>query len=200
MLSDTAQSPEQLLGPLKLTPQRRAWITAGVMMGLFLSALEATAVVTAMPTVISSLGGLEFYSWVYSIYFLTATVTVPLWGRLSDFYGRRLFYIAGIGLFVGGSVLCGLSQSMGQLVAFRAIQGFGAGALLPLGMTIVGDIYSLERRARIARLVQRCVGTQQYPRTSAGGTHYRPPFLAMGVFPQYSLWPFGGDHYRSGTG
>ena len=149
MLSDTAQSPEQLLGPLKLTPQRRAWITAGVMMGLFLSALEATAVVTAMPTVISSLGGLEFYSWVYSIYFLTATVTVPLWGRLSDFYGRRLFYIVGIGLFVGGSVLCGLSQSMGQLVAFRAIQGFGAGALLPLGMTIVGDIYSLERRARM---------------------------------------------------
>ena len=149
MLSDTAQSQEQLLGPLKLTPQRRAWITAGVMMGLFLSALEATAVVTAMPTVISSLGGLEFYSWVYSIYFLTATVSVPLWGRLSDFYGRRLFYIAGIGLFVGGSVLCGLSQSMGQLVAFRAIQGFGAGALLPLGMTIVGDIYSLERRARM---------------------------------------------------
>ena len=149
MLSDTPPNPEELLGPLKLTPQRRAWITAGVMMGLFLSALEATAVVTAMPTVISSLGGLELYSWVYSIYFLTATVTVPLWGRLSDFYGRRLFYIAGIGLFVGGSVLCGLSQSMGQLVAFRAIQGLGAGALLPLGMTIVGDIYSLERRARM---------------------------------------------------
>jgi len=149
MLSDTPPNPEELLGPLKLTPQRRAWITAGVMMGLFLSALEATAVVTAMPTVISSLGGLELYSWVYSIYFLTATVSVPLWGRLSDFYGRRLFYIAGIGLFVGGSVLCGLSQSMVQLVAFRAIQGLGAGALLPLGMTIVGDIYSLERRARM---------------------------------------------------
>lgn len=149
MLSDTPTNLEELLGPLKLTPQRRAWITSGVMMGLFLSALEATAVVTAMPTVISSLGGLELYSWVYSIYFLTATVTVPLWGRLSDYYGRRLFYIAGIGLFVGGSVLCGLSQSMVQLIAFRAIQGLGAGALLPLGMTIIGDIYSLERRARM---------------------------------------------------
>jgi len=137
------------MGPLKLTPQRRAWITSGVIVGLFLSALEGTAVVTAMPTVVSSLGGLELYSWVYSIYFLTATVTVPLWGRLSDFYGRRLFYIAGIGLFVGGSIFCGLSQSMVQLVSFRAIQGLGAGALLPLGMTIVGDIYSLERRARM---------------------------------------------------
>ena len=149
MLSDPPTNPEELLGPLKLTPQRRAWITSGVMLGLFLSALEATAVVTAMPTVISSLRGLEFYSRVYSIYFLTATVSIPLWGRLSDFYGRRLFYIAGIVFFVGGSVLCGLSQSMVQLVAFRAIQGLGAGALLPLGMTIVGDIYSLERRARM---------------------------------------------------
>ena len=118
-------------------------------MGLFLSALEATAVVTAMPTVISSLGGLELYSWVYSIYFLTATVTVPLWGRLSDMYGRRFFYLAGIALFVSGSILCGLSQSMLQLISFRAIQGLGAGALLPLGMTIIGDIYSLERRARM---------------------------------------------------
>ncbi len=118
-------------------------------MGLFLSALEGTAVVTAMPTVISSLGGLELYGWVYSIYFLTATVTVPLWGRLSDLYGRRVFYLTGIVLFVSGSVLCGLSQSMIQLISARALQGLGAGALLPLGMTIVGDIYSLERRARM---------------------------------------------------
>ena len=86
-------------------------------MGLFLSALEGTAVVTAMPTVISSLGGLELYSWVYSIYFLTATVTLPLWGRLSDLYGRRLFYLAGLALFVSGSVLCGLSQSMVQVIS-----------------------------------------------------------------------------------
>ena len=105
--------------------------------------------VTAIPTVVSSLGGLELYSWVYSVYFLAATVTVPLWGRLSDIYGRRVFYLAGIGLFVVGSALCGLSQSMVQLVAFRVIQGLGAGALLPLGMTIIGDIYSLERRAKV---------------------------------------------------
>jgi EmrB/QacA subfamily drug resistance transporter len=134
---------------LKLSPRRRVWIIVGVMMGLVLAALEATAVVTAIPTVVSSLGGLEFYSWVYSVYFLAATVTVPLWGRLSDLYGRRIFYLAGIGFFVLGSALCGLSQSMFQLVGFRIIQGVGAGALLPLGMTIIGDIYSLERRAKV---------------------------------------------------
>ena len=140
---------QQLVGPLKLSPRRRVWIIVGVMMGLSLAALEATAVVTAIPTVVSSLGGLELYSWVYSVYFLAATVTVPLWGRLSDIYGRRIFYLAGIGLFILGSALCGLSQSMVQLVCFRVIQGLGAGALLPLGMTIIGDIYSLERRAKV---------------------------------------------------
>ncbi len=107
---------------------------------------------TAMPTVISTLGGLEIYSWVYSVYFLMATVTVPLWGRLSDLYGRRVFYLAGIVFFLGGSVFCGVSQSMTQLIFSRAIQGLGAGALIPLGMTIVGDIYSLEGRARIQGL------------------------------------------------
>lgn len=139
----------ELVGPLNLSSRRRFWIVIGVMLGISLAALEATAVVTAIPTVVSSLGGLDLYSWVYSIYFMTATVTVPLWGRLSDLYGRKVFYLAGIGFFVLGSALCGLSQSMAQLVSFRAIQGLGAGALLPLGMTIIGDIYSLERRAKV---------------------------------------------------
>ena len=147
--SKSPSKPAELVGPLKLSPRRRAWIIVGVMMGLTLAALEATAVVTAIPTVVSSLGGLELYSRVYSVYFLAATVTVPLWGRLSDLYGRRVFYLAGIGLFILGSALCGLSQSMIQLVGFRVIQGLGAGALLPLGMTIIGDIYSLERRAKV---------------------------------------------------
>lgn len=122
------------------------------MLGMFLGALEATVVVTAMPTVISSLGGLELYSWVFSLYFLTTTVTVPLWGRLSDLYGRRFFYLAGIILFVSGSMACGLSSSMTQLIIFRAVQGTGAGALIPLGMTIIGDIFPLERRARMQGL------------------------------------------------
>jgi len=135
--------------PLGMSPRRRRAVTAGVMMGMFLAALEATVVSTAMPTVIASLGGLSHYSWVFSAYLITSTVTVPVWGKLSDLYGRRLFYQLGIGLFLLGSVLSGASTSMAQLIAFRALQGLGAGALIPLGMTIIGDVYTVEERARM---------------------------------------------------
>ncbi len=138
--------------PLSLTPSQRTTVTLGVMLGLFLAALEATVVGTAMPTVIASLGGLHIYSWVFSAYILTSTVTVPLWGRLSDLYGRKRFILFGIAIFLLGSALSGMATSMAQLVLFRAIQGLGAGALLPLGMTIIGEIYSLERRARMQGL------------------------------------------------
>ncbi len=138
--------------PVPLTPSQRTTVTLGVMLGLFLSALEATVVGTAMPTVIASLGGLHIYSWVFSAYILTSTVTVPLWGRLSDLYGRKRFILLGIAIFLIGSALSGAATSMAQLVLFRAIQGLGAGALLPLGMTIIGEIYSLEKRARMQGL------------------------------------------------
>lgn len=138
--------------PVPLTPSQRAAVTLGVMLGLFLGALEATVVGTAMPTVIASLGGLHIYSWVFSAYILTSTVTVPLWGRLSDLYGRKRFILLGIAIFLIGSALSGAATSMSQLVLFRAIQGLGAGALMPLGMTIIGEIYSLEKRARMQGL------------------------------------------------
>lgn len=137
---------------LPLTPSQRRTVTLGVMLGLFLAALEATVVGTAMPTVIARLGGLHIYSWVFSAYILTSTVTVPLWGRLSDLYGRKRFILIGIAIFLLGSALSGTATSMAQLVLFRAIQGLGAGALLPLGMTIIGEIYSLEKRARMQGL------------------------------------------------
>jgi EmrB/QacA subfamily drug resistance transporter len=129
---------------------RRRWaVTIGVMTGMFIAALEATVVGTAMPTVISSLGGLNHYSWVFSAYLVTSTVTVPVWGKLSDLYGRRLLYQLGIAVFLLGTLLSGLSTSMTQLIIFRAIQGLGAGALVPLGMTIIGDIFTLEERAKM---------------------------------------------------
>lgn len=134
---------------LDLSSRRRWAVTAGVMTGMFLAALEATVIATAMPTVIASVGGMDRYSWVFSAYLLASTVTVPLWGKLSDLYGRRPLYQIGIGIFLIGSVLSGLSQTMNQLIIFRAIQGIGAGALVPLGMTIVGDIYTLRERARM---------------------------------------------------
>ena len=134
---------------VQMTSRRRWAITAGVMTGMFLAALEATIIGTAMPTVVAALGGLAHFSWVFSAYLLTSTVSVPLWGKLSDLYGRRLFYQLAIAIFLVGSVLSGMSQSMPQLIAARALQGLGAGGLVPLGMTIIGDIFSLEERARM---------------------------------------------------
>lgn len=134
---------------LVMSAGRRWAVTAGVMTGMFLAALEATVVGTAMPTVIASLGGLNHYSWVFSAYLITSTVTVPVWGKLSDLYGRRLLYQCGIAIFLLGSILSGLSASMTQLIVFRAIQGLGAGALVPLGMTIIGDIFTVAERAKM---------------------------------------------------
>ena len=139
----------ELESPILVMSARRRWaVTIGVMTGMFLAALEATVVGTAMPTVIASLGGLNHYSWVFSAYLITSTVTVPVWGKLSDLYGRRLLYQIGISVFLIGSVLSGIATSMEQLIIFRAIQGLGAGALVPLGMTIIGDIFTLTERTK----------------------------------------------------
>ena len=134
---------------LEMSANRRWAVTAGVMTGMFIAALEATVVGTAMPTVIASLGGLNHYSWVFSAYLVTSTVTVPVWGKLSDIYGRRVMYQIGIGMFLLGTLLSGFSGTMTQLIIFRAIQGLGAGALVPLGMTIIGDTFTLEERAKM---------------------------------------------------
>src|SRR4029079_16359634 len=135
--------------PVEMSNARRWAITIGVMTGSFIAALEATVVGTAMPTVIASLGGINHYSWVFSAYIVTSTVTVPVWGKLSDLYGRRLMYQLAIGVFLLGTLFSGFSESMAQLITFRAIQGLGAGGLLPLGMTIIGDIFTLKERAKM---------------------------------------------------
>jgi len=124
-------------------------VLAGVMGSVFLAAMESTVVATAMPTVIASLGGIEIYSWTFSAFLLASTVTMPLWGRLADQLGRRGVYLAGLGIFLVGSALSGLSQSMAQLITFRAIQGLGAGSLVTIGMTIIADLWGLERRAKM---------------------------------------------------
>jgi EmrB/QacA subfamily drug resistance transporter len=137
---------------LVLSPRRRRAVTAGIMTGMFLAALEATVIATAMPTVIASVGGMHHYSWVFSAYLLSSTVTVPLWGKLSDLYGRRLLYQIAIAVFLAGSVASGFAATMNQLIAFRALQGLGAGGLIPLGMTIVGEIFTLRERAKMQGL------------------------------------------------
>src|SRR5262245_7316780 len=122
---------------------------AGVVLSIFLAALESTVVATAMPKVVGSLGGLHIYSWVFSGFLLTSTVAMPLWGRLSDLFGRRSTYLTGLGLFLLGSALSGAARSMTELILFRMLQGLGAGSLLPIGMTIVADLFGLERRAKM---------------------------------------------------
>ena len=129
--------------------QRVIIITIGLMLSLFMASLESTVVATAMPTIVSQLGGISSYSWVFAVYMLTSTTTVPLYGKLSDLYGRRPIYAIAMGLFLVGSLLCGLAQSMNQLIAARAVQGLGAGGLMPLAFIIIGDMFTFEQRARM---------------------------------------------------
>jgi len=153
--------------PISL-PRRRA-ITAGLLLGMTLGALEATVVSTAMPTVIATLGGLAHYSWVFAAYLLTSTASVPIWGRLSDLYGRRRMYLLGVAVFLVGSVMAGAATSMAQLIAARAIQGLGAGAIIPLSMTIVGELYALTERARTQALFSGVWGVASIAGPLVGG-------------------------------
>jgi EmrB/QacA subfamily drug resistance transporter len=128
---------------------RRTLITVAAMLGMFLAAMDQTAVGTAMPTIVQSLGGLALYSWVFAAYQLAFVATTPIFGRLADLYGRKRIYLTGIVWFIGASMLCGLSRSMDQLVLFRLLQGIGGGAVLPIALTIVADLYPVEQRLRI---------------------------------------------------
>ncbi|MBI2930673.1 MAG: MFS transporter, partial [Planctomycetes bacterium] len=123
---------------------KRALATFGILTGLALGALDATIVGPAMPKIVATLEGVELYFLVTAIFMVTSTSTTPVWGRLLDLYGRRMFYIVGVIVFIGGSALCGAAQSMTQLVVYRGVQGLGAGALLPASFTMVADLYPLE--------------------------------------------------------
>jgi EmrB/QacA subfamily drug resistance transporter len=116
---------------------------------VFMAALEATVVATAMPTVIGELGGFRLYGWVTAGYLLASTVSVPIYGKLADLYGRKPWLLVGIGLFLVGSMASGLSGSILQLIAFRVVQGLGAGSMLPISLTVVGDVYSFEARGKV---------------------------------------------------
>jgi EmrB/QacA subfamily drug resistance transporter len=161
-MPDAATTP-----PISL--RRRRAITAGLLLGMSLGALEATVVGTAMPTVIATLGGLTHYSWVFSAYLLTSTASVPIWGRLSDLYGRRRMYVAGIVIFLVGSMLSGTATSMTMLIVARAIQGLGTGAIIPLSMTIIGELYALSERARTQALFSGVWGVASVAGPLVGG-------------------------------
>lgn len=121
----------------------------GLVLALAMGALEATVISTAMPSVVGDLGGIELYAWVTTAYLLTSSVTVPIYGKLADVYGRKPVLLFGIAVFLFGSAASGVSSTMTQLIVFRAVQGVGAGAMQPIAMTVVGDIFDLGERARI---------------------------------------------------
>jgi EmrB/QacA subfamily drug resistance transporter len=127
-------------------------LMAGLMLSLFVAAMDSTVVGTALPTIARDLGEFQLYPWVFSAYLITATTSVPVWGRLADLHGRRRILLVGIALFVGASLLCGASPGMGWLIAFRALQGVGAGCIQPVVLTIVGDVFPLQQRARMQGL------------------------------------------------
>ncbi|HZP95278.1 MAG TPA: MDR family MFS transporter [Candidatus Limnocylindria bacterium] len=120
-----------------------------VMTGMAVAALDTTVVGTAMPTAIGDLGGIERYSWVFAAYLLASTATTPVFGRFADVHGRKRVYLVALVVFVGASMLCGQSATMDQLIAFRALQGLGAGALISTGITMIGDLFDARQRGRM---------------------------------------------------
>src|SRR5919198_2816202 len=147
----------------------RRMVTVALFVATFLVSLDASVVSTAMPTVIGQIGGIQLYAWVFSAYLLTSTVTVPIYGKLADLFGRKPVFLASIAIFLVGSMLCGQAQTMEQLIAFRLVQGFGAGGVLPINQTILGDIFPLEERARITGLFSTVWGVSALLGPAIGG-------------------------------
>jgi MFS family permease len=145
--SGTAAGAEQA-GPEQIGQRRRLIIIGALLLGMLLAALDQTIVATALPTIAGDLHGLSHLSWVVTAYLLASTISTPLWGKLGDLYGRKTFFQASIVIFLIGSVLAGLSHTMLQLIAFRAVQGIGGGGLLTGAQTIVADVVPARERGR----------------------------------------------------
>lgn len=144
-------------------------VTIGIMFGLFMASMEVTVVATAMPTIVGQLGGLAIYSWVFTAYMLASTTTGPIFGKLADIYGRRLTYTVAMALFLLGSLLSGWAQSMPQLIIYRTIQGIGAGGLMPLAFTMIGDMFTAAQRAKMQGLFSGVWGVSSVVGPLLGG-------------------------------
>ncbi|MFJ4919453.1 MDR family MFS transporter [Streptomyces sp. NPDC088725] len=148
-MAQEVSTPAMSAAPGEGQNRRSVLISIGaLLMGMLLAALDQTIVSTALPTIVSELGGLEHLSWVVTAYLLASTAATPLWGKLGDQYGRKKLFQSAIVIFLIGSVLCGVAQNMPQLISFRAIQGLGGGGLIVLSMAIVGDLVSPRERGK----------------------------------------------------
>ncbi|MDE3838347.1 MFS transporter [Bacillus methanolicus] len=160
---------KQVTNSLANRNTKRPFVLASVMLAMFMGAIEATIISTAMPSIVGDLGGFSQYSWVFSSYLMMNAVTVLIYGKLSDLFGRKPIMTFGIIVFLIGSVLCGLAESMSMLIVFRFIQGFGAGAVIPIATTIIGDIYTKEERARIQGYLSSVWGISAITGPALGG-------------------------------
>src|SRR6187551_1935729 len=157
------------VAPIQLPHRERIEILVAVLLGIFLAALDQTIVGTALPVIVTDLKGNDVYTWAFTSYLLTATVSGPTYGKLSDIFGRRPLFIFGVSLFLFGSILCGLSQNMAMFIAFRGLQGLGAGALFPIALAIIGDIFAPSERGRYQGFFGAVFGVSSLVGPALGG-------------------------------
>jgi EmrB/QacA subfamily drug resistance transporter len=162
-------APAHGFGALDLSHRAKMEILLAIMLGLFLGALDQTIVSVALPTIVTDLGGQELLTWTITIYLLTSTITVPFYGKLSDLYGRKPLLMIGIVLFLVGSALSGLSQNMTELIVFRGIQGLGAGALFPISLAVIGDLFTPAERGKYQGLFGAVFGLSSIVGPLLGG-------------------------------
>ena len=168
--------------------KERKLILTGVLLATFLAAIEGTVTGPAGPAIVGDFQGVQWLSWIFTAYLLAMAITTPIFGKISDLFGRKPVFIGGVIVFLLGSLLCGISQSMEQLIVFRALQGLGAGALIPMTFTIIGDIYSIKERAKTQGMLSSVWGISSLVGPLLGG--YVVDYLSWRFVFVFNL-PFG---------
>jgi len=194
-------SPDRFLSPRRL-------VTLGLLIGSFMGSMEATVVATAMPTIVGQLGGLNIYGWSFSIYVLASSAGIPVAGKLSDMFGRRIVYAWAMALFLMASLLCAVAPTMHWLILFRGLQGLGAAGLLPLAVIMIGDMFSFAERAKVQGLFSGVWGVSSIAGPLLGGflvdkVGWPSVFyinLPFGVLSAWLVWHWWVDHHELAKG